>query len=92
MELRMDPICSPSYLVAGMDLYFKRHDGCAVTCDDFRAAMADANGVDLSAMSTWYSQAGTPNVDVTTHYNAGMLVVTDHEHVHASGQAILIIT
>ncbi|GAX81576.1 hypothetical protein CEUSTIGMA_g9004.t1 [Chlamydomonas eustigma] len=55
----------------GMDLYFKRHDGCAVTCDDFRAAMADANGVDLSAMSTWYSQAGTPNVDVTTQYNAG---------------------
>ena len=39
-----------------MDLYFKRHDGCAVTCDDFRSAMADANGTDLSAMESWYSQ------------------------------------
>jgi aminopeptidase N len=55
----------------GMDLYFKRHDGSAVTCDDFRAAMADANGVDLSAMGAWYSQGGTPHVDVTTTYNAG---------------------
>eukprot|EP00951_Prasinocladus_malaysianus_P034837 scaffold354795_cov23-Prasinocladus_malaysianus.AAC.1 len=40
----------------GMDLYFSRHDGCAVTCDDFRAAMADANGTDLSQFSRWYSQ------------------------------------
>ena len=36
-----------------MDLYFKRHDGQAVTCDDFLAAMADANGVDLSGLKTW---------------------------------------
>lgn len=36
-----------------MDLYFKRHDGQAVTCDDFRAAMADANGRDLSAFTAW---------------------------------------
>ena len=40
----------------GMDLYFERHDGCAVTCDDFLAAMADANGEDLSQFSNWYSQ------------------------------------
>lgn len=53
----------------GMDLYFKRHDGCAVTCDDFRAAMADANGVDLSSLGLWYSQAGTPRVHVTTQYD-----------------------
>ena len=39
-----------------MDLYFKRHDGHAVTCDDFRAAMADANGVNLDTLGTWYSQ------------------------------------
>ena len=44
----------------GMDLYFRRHDGQAVTCDDFRAAMADANGVDLERFGRWYSQAGTP--------------------------------
>ena len=37
----------------GMDLYFKRHDGQAVTCDDFLAAMADANGVELSSLSKW---------------------------------------
>jgi len=46
----------------GMDLYFERHDGQAVTCDDFRQAMADANGVDLSRLERWYSQAGTPVV------------------------------
>ena len=37
----------------GMDLYFKRHDGQAVTCDDFLAAMADANGQDLSTVARW---------------------------------------
>jgi len=44
----------------GMDLYFERHDGQAVTCDDFRQAMADASGVDLEQFERWYSQAGTP--------------------------------
>ncbi|OYQ17057.1 aminopeptidase N [Elstera cyanobacteriorum] len=53
----------------GMDLYFQRHDGQAVTCDDFRAAMADANGVDLSQFGRWYSQAGTPVVRVTDQYD-----------------------
>ena len=47
---------------AGMDLYFARHDGQAVTCDDFIAAMADANKVDLSSFSLWYRQAGTPQL------------------------------
>lgn len=47
----------------GMDLYFERHDGSAVTCDDFLAAMADANdGVDLSQFAKWYSTPGTPVV------------------------------
>lgn len=53
----------------GMDLYFQRHDGQAVTCDDFRAAMADANGRDLAQYERWYSQAGTPRVTVTTRYD-----------------------
>ena len=44
----------------GMKLYFQRHDGQAVTCDDFRAAMADANGINLNQFALWYSQAGTP--------------------------------
>ena len=54
----------------GMDLYFARHDGQAVTCDDFRMAMADANGRDLSQFQNWYSQAGTPRVQVQTHFDA----------------------
>ncbi|QLG88061.1 aminopeptidase N [Chitinibacter bivalviorum] len=54
----------------GMDLYFKRHDGQAVTCDDFRAAMADANHADLAQFERWYSQAGTPRVSAHTAYNA----------------------
>jgi aminopeptidase N len=49
---------------AGMDLYFKRHDGQAVTCDDFIASIADANKRDFSQFSRWYSHAGTPKVDV----------------------------
>ncbi len=48
----------------GMKLYFQRHDGQAVTCDDFRAAMADANGFDFGQFALWYSQAGTPVLDV----------------------------
>ncbi|WP_287881305.1 aminopeptidase N [Aquitalea sp.] len=54
----------------GMDLYFKRHDGQAVTCDDFRAAMADANDVDLQQFALWYSQAGTPLLQVSSQYDA----------------------
>jgi aminopeptidase N len=53
----------------GMDLYFARHDGQAVTCDDFRMAMADANGRDLSQFERWYSQAGTPVVQAETRYD-----------------------
>ncbi|MEN9898348.1 MAG: hypothetical protein RLZZ66_1997 [Pseudomonadota bacterium] len=54
----------------GSDLYFERHDGQAVTCDDFVSAMQDANGVDLTQFRRWYAQAGTPKVKVETNYNA----------------------
>jgi aminopeptidase N len=54
----------------GMDLYFARHDGQAVECDDFRAAMADAGGRDLTQFERWYSQAGTPRVHASAIYNA----------------------
>jgi aminopeptidase N len=60
----------------GMDLYFQRHDGQAVTCDDFRAAMADANGRDLTQFEGWYSQAGTPRVKAVTHYDASDRTLT----------------
>ena len=54
----------------GMDLYFARHDGQAVTCDDFRAAMADANGRDFTQFERWYSQAGTPRVIARSRHDA----------------------
>ncbi|MGV6859078.1 MAG: aminopeptidase N [bacterium] len=53
----------------GMDLYFERHDGQAVTTDDFRKAMADANGVDLSLLQRWYEQAGTPQLHVSESWD-----------------------
>jgi len=54
----------------GMDLYFARHDGQAVTCDDFVRAMADASGADLSQFGLWYDQAGTPVLDIETEHDA----------------------
>ena len=54
----------------GMELYFQRHDGHAVTTDDFLAAMADANGRDLGQFSRWYTQAGTPLVSAKGQYEA----------------------
>ena len=53
---------------SGTDLYFQRHDGQAVTCNDFVKAMEDANQVDLSQFKRWYQQAGTPQVSVTVDY------------------------
>jgi aminopeptidase N len=60
----------------GMDLYFQRHDGQAVECDDFRAAMADSSGRDLTQFERWYSQAGTPRVKVVTSYDAAAQTYT----------------
>ena len=54
----------------GMALYFARHDGEAVTTDDFVAAMEDATGVDLGQFRRWYSQAGTPVLRVAPGYDA----------------------
>jgi len=52
------------------DLYFARHDGQAVTCDDFVQCMQDASGVDLKQFKLWYAQAGTPVLTVTSHYDS----------------------
>ncbi|MCD8526008.1 MAG: aminopeptidase N [Alphaproteobacteria bacterium] len=51
------------------DLYFSRHDGQAVTCDDWLKCMEDASGVDLSQFKLWYSQAGTPEVTFKGEYD-----------------------
>ena len=55
---------------AGMDEYFRRHDGQAVTCEDFVAAMSAASGFDFSQFMRWYNQPGTPHVAVDGHYDA----------------------
>jgi aminopeptidase N len=54
----------------GMDLYFERHDGQAVTIEDFVAVFAEVSNRDFSQFSLWYHQAGTPNVAVTTSYDS----------------------
>jgi aminopeptidase N len=53
-----------------MDLYFQRHDGQAVTTDDFVQAMQDASGVDLGLFRGWYDRAGTPIVEVRARHDA----------------------
>ncbi|OHU87944.1 MULTISPECIES: aminopeptidase N [Pseudoalteromonas] len=54
----------------GMQLYFERHDGQAVTCDDFVAAMQDASKIDLTQFKLWYEQVGTPSLKVVTSFDA----------------------
>ncbi|MFA7506059.1 MAG: aminopeptidase N, partial [Burkholderiaceae bacterium] len=74
----------------GMDLYFERHDGQAVTCDDFVAAIADANGRDFTHFRRWYSQSGTPRLRVQTSHDPerGRFVLTVRQMVpfQADGQ------
>ncbi|PAT35678.1 aminopeptidase N [Vandammella animalimorsus] len=65
----------------GMALYFERHDGQAVTCDDFAQAIADANphsplAVHLEPFKRWYSQAGTPQVHAESQYDAAAQTYT----------------
>jgi len=74
-------LLGPERFRAGMDLYFRRHDGQAVTTEDFVVAMADASGVDLSAMRRWYGQAGTPRVTARGDWDAasGRYTLTLHQ-------------
>uniref|UniRef100_A0A7N0U133 Aminopeptidase N n=1 Tax=Kalanchoe fedtschenkoi TaxID=63787 RepID=A0A7N0U133_KALFE len=63
-------LLGPEGFRKGMDLYFQRHDGQAVTCEDFFAAMRDANDTDFANFLLWYSQAGTPSLKVSSSYDA----------------------
>lgn len=63
-------LLGPERFRQGSDLYFERHDGQAVTCDDFVAAMESVSGMDLTQFKRWYSQAGTPVLRVTDEYDA----------------------
>jgi aminopeptidase N len=75
-------LLGPDLYRKGTDLYFKRHDGQAVTCDDFVQCMQDASGVDLSHFKLWYSQAGTPQVTAKSNYDVATkvykLTLTQH--------------
>jgi aminopeptidase N len=61
---------------AGMDEYFRRHDGQAVTCEDFVAAMAAASSFDFTQFMRWYNQPGTPHVAVDGHFDADSTTYT----------------
>ncbi|MBV7415153.1 aminopeptidase N [Aeromonas sp. sif2433] len=67
---------------AGMRLYLERHDGQAVTCDDFVQAMEDAGGRDLGRFRRWYSQSGTPELTVTDEYDAATGIYRLHVRQH----------
>lgn len=65
----MHTLLGPKQFRAGTDLYFAKFDGQAVTTDDFVAAMEEASGFDLSQFKLWYTQAGTPEVEVKEYYD-----------------------
>ena len=62
----------------GMQVYFSRHDGQAVTCDDFVAAMADASGFDFAPFMPWYAEPGTPRIVARGDYDAANRRYTLH--------------
>lgn len=72
----MHTLLGPEGFRAGMDEYFRRHDGQAVTCDDFVSAMQSASDMDLSHFSRWYSQSGTPRVSVQRNYDEATDILT----------------
>lgn len=68
----------------GMDLYFERHDGQAVTINDFVAAMEDANDEDWTQLKRWYSQAGTPEVRARVSFEGDKLILNLHQYCRAT--------
>ena len=62
-------LLGPARFRAATDLYFERHDGQAVTTDDFVACMEDAGGIDLAQFRRWYSQAGTPVLECSDDWD-----------------------
>ena len=78
----MHCLLGPDNFRKGMDLYFERHDGQAVTTDDFRMAMQDASGVNLDRFQRWYEQSGTPRIDIKREYDAasGSLTLKVGQH------------
>ena len=77
-------LLGPEGFRRGADLYFKRHDGQAVTCEDWVKAMEDAGGVDLGQFRRWYEQAGTPRVTVDLRQAGGRVEVTLRQSLAAT--------
>jgi aminopeptidase N len=72
----MHTMLGPQKFRAGSDLYFERHDGQAVTCEDFVKSMEAASGVDLTKFRRWYEQAGTPKVKATLRREDGATLLS----------------
>ena len=72
----MQTLLGEAKFIAGVKLYLNRHDGQAVTCDDFVAAMEEAGNVDLTIFKRWYVQAGTPQVQIKQDYNSEQQTLT----------------
>ena len=77
-------ILGPEAYRKGTDLYFERHDGEAVTCEDFVRAMEDASGIDLTQFRLWYSQAGTPRVRARLEQQGGRAALHLSQEVPAT--------
>jgi aminopeptidase N len=69
-------LIGPEQFRTGMDLYFQRHDGEAATVEQFIQCFADVSGRDMTQLMLWYSQAGTPEVTVSTQYDAARKTCT----------------
>ena len=80
-------LLGPELFRKGMDLYFTRHDGDAATVEQFVQCFADASGRDFSQFMRWYSQAGTPEVVVTPHYDAARKNLPARHHTESSADA-----
>ena len=71
-------LLGPDKFRVGSDLYFERHDGQAVTTEDFVKAMEDASGIDLGQFRNWYYQAGTPVITIRSEFDADSKRYTLH--------------
>lgn len=80
----MRTMAGPQAFRQGTDLYFDRHDGEAATCEDFVKAMEDGAGLDLGQFRRWYSQAGTPKVEVSLSHEGDTATLTLRQTVPAT--------
>ncbi|WP_096086472.1 aminopeptidase N [Agaribacterium haliotis] len=80
-------LLGPELFRKGSDLYFERHDGQAVTIEDFVAAMADVSGRDFSQFMRWYKQAATPEVKVEAEYDSEACTYTLRFRQHCRATA-----